>query len=94
MASEHNSLGPAINRLNFLDSSAEQLSLTRKEVETMFAPLFDDTIVNRPSEVSPISAAHLDHNQVPDSPQQTTTTVGRDGPPIASPTIAGQTVSN
>jgi hypothetical protein len=63
-------------------------------VETLFAPLFDDTIENHLSEVSPISAAHLDHHQVPDSPQQTTTTVGRDGPPIASPTIAEQTVSN
>lgn len=62
-------------------------------METLFAPFFDVTIVNRPSEVSPISAAHLDHNQVPDSPQQTTTTVGRDGPPIASPTTAEQTGS-
>ena len=94
MASEHNSLGPASNRLNFPDFSAEPLSLTCKEVETLFAPLFDDTIVNRPSEVSPISAAHLDHNQVPDSPQQTTTTIGRDGPPIASSTTAELTVSN
>jgi hypothetical protein len=68
MASKQNSLGPASNRLNFLDSSAEPLFLTRNEVETLFAPLFDDTIENRLSEVSPISAAHLDHNQVPDSP--------------------------
>ena len=36
----------------------------------LFAPLFDDTIVNRLSEVSPISAAHLDHHQVPDSPHK------------------------
>ena len=63
-------------------------------METSFAPLFDDTIENRPSEASPISAAHLDHHQVPDSPQQTTTTVGRDGPPIASPTTTEQTGSN
>ena len=71
------------------------MSLSRKEVETLFAPLYDDTIENCPSEVSPISAAHLDHNQVPDSPQQTTTTtVGREGPPIASPTTAEQTASN
>lgn len=73
---------------------AELLSLSRQEVEKLFAPLFDDKIVNRPSEVSPISAAHLDHNQVPDSPQQTTTTVGGDGPPIASPTTAEQSMSN
>ena len=77
MASKHNSLGPASNRLNFPASSAEPLSLSRKELETLFVPLFDDTIVNRPSEVPPNSAAHLDHNQLPDSPQQTTTTVGR-----------------
>ena len=54
MVSEHNSLGPATNRLNFPDSSAEPLSLTRKEVETLFAPLFDDTIENRLSEDPPI----------------------------------------
>ena len=65
MASEHNSLGPASNRLNFPDSSAEQLSLTRKELETLFAPLFDDSIENRPQEVSPISAAHPENIQVP-----------------------------
>jgi hypothetical protein len=94
MASKHNSLGPASNRLNFSDSSAEPLSLSRKELETLFVPLFDDTIENRPSEVSQISAAHLDHHQVPDSPQQTTKTVGRDGPQIASSTTAEQTVSN
>ena len=83
-----------INRLNFPESSAEQLSLSRKEVETLFALLFHDTIVNRPPEVSPISAAHLDNNQVPDTPQQTTTTIEKDGPPIASPTTAEQTASN
>ena len=66
MASEHNSLGPASNRLNVPDSSVEPVSLTRKEVETLFAPLYDDTIENRLSEVLPISAAHLDHHQVPD----------------------------
>ena len=94
MASEQNSLGPTNNRLNFLDSSVEQLSLSHKEVETLFARLFDETIVNRPPEVSPISAAHSDNIQVPDTPQQTTTTVDKDGPPIASPTTAEQTVSN
>ena len=41
-----------------------------------------------------ISAAHLDHHQVPDSPQQTTTTVEKDGPPIASPITTEQTASN
>ena len=46
MASKHNSLGPASNRLNFPESSAEPLSLTHKEVETLFAPLFDDTMEN------------------------------------------------
>ena len=44
MASKHNSLGPASNRLNFPDSLADPLSLSRKEVETLFAPLYDDTI--------------------------------------------------
>ena len=94
MASEQNSLGPESNRLNFLDSSAEPLSFSRKELETLFAPLFDDTIENRPSEVSPISAAQLENIQVPDSPQLTTITVEKDGPPIASPIIAEQTASN
>jgi hypothetical protein len=94
MASEHNSLGPASNRLNFPESSAEPLSLSRQDVENLFAPLFDDTFVNRPSEASPNSAAHLDQHQVPDTPQQTTTTVGRDGPPIISPTTTEQTGSN
>jgi hypothetical protein len=94
MASKHNSLGPVSNRLNFSDSSAEPLSLSRKEVETSFAPLFDDTIENHPSEASPNSAAHLDHHQVPDSPQQTTITVEKDGPPIASPITTEQTASN
>lgn len=94
MASEQNSLGPEINHLNFPDSSAKPLSFTHKELETLFVPLFDDTIVNRPSEVSPNSAAHLDQHQVPDTPQQTTITVERDGPLIASSTTAKQTVSN
>ena len=93
LASEQNSLGPASNRLNFPESSAEPLSLSRKEVETLFAPLFDDTIQKRLSEVSPNSDAHLDRHQVPDSPQQTTTTVGRDGPQIASSTTTEQTGS-
>lgn len=86
MASEQHGLGPATNRLNFPVSSAEPLSLSRKEVETLFAPLFDDTPVNRPSEATPNSAAHLDQHQVPDTPQQTTTSVGRDGSPVISPT--------
>ena len=94
MASEQYRLGPESNRLNFPDSSAEPLSLSRIEVETLFVPLFDDTIENRPSEASPNSAAHLDLHQVPDSPLQTTTTVDKDGPLIESPTIAGQTASN
>ena len=51
MASEQNSLGPESNRLNFPDSSAEPLSLSRKELETLFAQLFDDSIENRPQEV-------------------------------------------
>jgi hypothetical protein len=94
MASEQNSLGPEINRLNFPDSSAEPLSLNRKELETLFAPLFDDTIENRASEGSLISAAQPENIQVPDSPQQTKTTVEKDVPPIASPTTSGQTTSN
>jgi hypothetical protein len=40
MASEQNSLGPASNRLNFPNSSAEPLSLSHQDVETLFAPLF------------------------------------------------------
>ena len=63
-------------------------------METLLAPLFDDTIVNRPSEVSPNSAGHLDQHQVPDTPQHTTSTIGRDGPPIVSPTTTAQTGSN
>ena len=51
MASEQNSLGPDFNRLNFPDSSAETLPLNRKELETLFAPLFDDTIEYRSTEV-------------------------------------------
>jgi hypothetical protein len=94
MASEQNSLGPESNRLNFPDSSAEPLPLNRKELETLFAPLFDDTIELRSSEVSPISAAQPENIQVPDSPQQTTTTVEKDGPPIASPITAEQTAFN
>jgi transposase InsO family protein len=94
MASEQNSLGPEFNRLNFLDSSAEALSLNRKELETLFNPLFDDTIDYRSTEVTPNSAAQPDNNQVPDSPQQTTTTVEKDGPPIASPFTVEQTASN
>ena len=62
--------------------------INRKELETLFALLFDDTIENRPSEVSPISAAQPENIQVPDSPQQTTTTVEKDGPPITSPITA------
>jgi hypothetical protein len=62
------------------------LSLTRKELETLFVPLFDDTIVNRLSKVSPNSAAHLDQHQEPDTPQNTSSTIGRDGHPIVSPT--------
>ena len=65
MASEHNSLGPASNRLYIPDSSAEPLSLSRKELETLFAQLFDDSIENRPQEVSPISAAHPENIQQP-----------------------------
>ena len=94
MASKHNSLGPASNRLNLSESLAEPLSLSRKEVETLFAPLYDDTIENRPSEASPNSAANLDHHQVPDLPQHTTITVEKDGPPIASPITTEQTASN
>lgn len=94
MASEQNSLGPEFNRLNFPNSSAEPLPLNRKELETLFAPLFDDTIEYRSSEVSPISVAQPENIQVPDSPQQTTTTVEKDGPPIASPITTKQTASN
>jgi hypothetical protein len=92
MASEQNSLGPEINRLNFPDSSAETLPLNREELETLFNPLFDDTIEYRSTEVSPNSAAQPDNYQVPDSPQQTTT-VEKDGPPIASPFTIEQTAS-
>ena len=57
MASEQHGLGPATNRLNLPFSSAEPLSLFCKEVETLFAPLFDDMPVNRPPEATPNSAA-------------------------------------
>ena len=60
----------------------------------MFAPLYDDTIEYRSTEVSPNSAAQPDRIQVPDSPQQTSTTVEKDGPPIASPTTVQQIISN
>jgi hypothetical protein len=63
-------------------------------LETLFNPLFDDTIEYRSTEVTPNSAAQPDNNQVPDSPQQTTTTVEKDGPPIASPFTVEQTASN
>ena len=94
MASEQHSLGPEFNRLNSPDSSTEPLPLNRKELETLFAPLFDDTIEYRSTEVSPNSAAQPEIFQVPDSPQQTTTPVDKDGPPITSPTTEEQTVSN
>jgi hypothetical protein len=94
MASKQHSLGPEFNHLNSPDSSAELLPLNCKELETLFAPLFDDTIEYRSTEVSPNSAAQPDNIPVPDSPQQTTTTVERNGPPIASPFTAEQTVSN
>ena len=57
LASEHNSLGPAINRLNFPETSAEPLSLTRSELETLSAPLFDDYLGQRAPDVSTNSAA-------------------------------------
>jgi transposase InsO family protein len=63
MASEQNSLGPEFNRLNFSDFSAEPLPLNRKELETLFTPLFDDTIEYRSTEVSPNSAAQPDNIQ-------------------------------
>ena len=94
MASEQHSLGPEFNRLNSPESSAESLPLNRKVLETLFAPLFDDTIEYRSYEVSPNSTAQPDNIPVPNLPQQTRTTVESNGPPIASPSTAEQTVSN
>jgi hypothetical protein len=64
MASEQNSLGPETNRLNFPDSSAETLSLSRKELETLFAQLFDDSIKNRlkRSHQSPLHTLRIFNN--------------------------------
>ena len=62
MAFEHNSLGPEINHLNFPDPSAALLSLTRKDLETLFAPLFDDSFDQRAPDVSTSSAAQPDSN--------------------------------
>ena len=59
MASEQHSLRPATNRLNFPDSSTVPLSLNRQELETLFAPLFDDTFAPRASDASTNSAAPL-----------------------------------
>ncbi|PWA92696.1 hypothetical protein CTI12_AA075180 [Artemisia annua] len=94
MASEQNSLGPATNRLNFPDSSAEPLSLTRRELETLFSPLFDDSFETRTPDVSTSSAAQPDNIQVPDTTVTTTTIVTPDAPPTESPTIEEQTASN
>ena len=57
MASERNSLGPELNRLNFPDASVAPLPLTRQELETLFTPLFDDTFETRAQNVSTDSAA-------------------------------------
>lgn len=94
MASEYNSLGPATNRLNFPDSPAEPLSLTCKELETLFAPLFDDSFTSRPPDVSSISAAQPNNIQEPDTPGQRTTTVATNGPLTESLSTADQTTSN
>lgn len=94
MASEQNSLGPTTNRLNFPDQSAESLSLNRKELETLFAPLFDDSFACRAPNVSNVSAAPPDDIPIPDTPAPTTTIVAIDAPPIESPTTVEQTASN
>ena len=93
MASEHNSLGPAINRLNFPETSAEPLSLTRSELETLFTPLFDDSIGNRAPDVSTNSVVQPDNIPTPDTPS-TSTSVVDDAPPVESPTTEEQTDSN
>ena len=62
MASEQNGLGPEINRLNFPDSSAEPLTINRQELETLFAPLFDD-FFEEPAQSTPnVSAATNDNS--------------------------------
>ena len=94
MASEHNSLGPATNRLKFPDPSAEPLSLNRQQLETMFASLFDDSLVQSAPDVSTDSAAqpmlfqHLIHSD------PTTTTVVNNAPPIESPTTMAEQVAS
>lgn len=94
MALEHNSLGPEINRLNFPDPSAAPLSLTRRDLETLFAPLFDDSLIQRAPDVSTNSAAQPDNIPIPDTPAPTTTTVATDAPPIESSTTTEQTASH
>ena len=79
MASERNSLGPELNRLNFPDASVAPLPLTRQELETLFTPLFDDTFETRALNVSTDSAAQPVTIQVPDT-SITTTTVETDAP--------------
>ena len=87
MASEHHSLGPATNRLKFSVPSAEQLSLNRQQLETLFAPLFDDSLVQSAPDVSTDSAAQPDNSPTVDTPDSTTTPVANDAPPIESPTM-------
>ena len=65
MASERNSLGPATNRLKFPDHSAAPLSLNRRDLETLFALLFDDSFDSSAHHVSTVSAAQPDNILLP-----------------------------
>ena len=87
MASECINLGPATHRLKFSDSSAEPLSINRQQLETPFAPLFDDSLVLSAPDVSTNSAAQPDNSPTVDTPDSTTTTVANDAPPMESPTM-------
>ena len=70
------------------------MSLTRKDLETLFAPLFDDSFSSRAPDVSTSSPAQPDNILMPDTPTPATTTIANDEPPIKSPTTAEQIASN
>jgi hypothetical protein len=93
MASKHNSLGPATNRLKFPDQSAAPLSLNHRDLETLFAPLFDDSFESSAHHVSTVSAAQPDNILLPDTTATTSTTVATVAPPIET-TTNEQTASN
>lgn len=70
------------------------MEITHKELETLFAPLFDDSLNQRALDVSTDSAAPTAQAQKPDTPATTTTTVETDTPTTESPTPDEQPTSN